>query len=327
MEPSESRQALQEAGVREFNHFKSNVDLTHQTASEISELHTEVFEASNQALEIDADINTENVMNVELKDQPGLDSEVAGSHLELYDDGTGDMQLTEAEEDSISVDAAFRENLPRLVAVDLPQHMLIYVLLFLLLIAAATFNYSRKDNGRSAKVASPVEQPQLSQTLHMSVPKEQISLDKPSLRNGPTEMDVLGESCPSEMSSFQKSSSYVRREIRELDEAQSTEMKTTKNNRTESLASSDYSMDSPTSYVRKEARELNEAQSIEKKSTKRNRRESLASSDYSLCSSPTSYGSFTTYEKVPNKHRHGDENTVTPVRRSSRIRNQATSPL
>ncbi|TYG85397.1 hypothetical protein ES288_A13G050700v1 [Gossypium darwinii] len=55
------------------------------------------------------------------------------------------------------------------------------------------------------------------------------------------------------------------------------------------------------------------------------RRESTASSDNSMGS--LSYGSFTTYDKIPSKHRRREEGIVTPVRRSSRIRNQVmTSP-
>ncbi|PPR91388.1 hypothetical protein GOBAR_AA29293 [Gossypium barbadense] len=55
------------------------------------------------------------------------------------------------------------------------------------------------------------------------------------------------------------------------------------------------------------------------------RRESTASSDNSMGS--LSYGSFTTYDKIPSKHRGREEGIVTPVRRSSRIRNQVmTSP-
>ncbi|GMI83725.1 hypothetical protein HRI_002041800 [Hibiscus trionum] len=69
-------------------------------------------------------------------------------------------------------------------------------------------------------------------------------------------------------------------------------------------------------------KEPNEYQSQERKTSKTHRRESLASSDYSMGSS--SNGSFTTYDKIPSKHGGGDE--ITPVRRSSRIRNQATSP-
>ncbi|KAJ6754879.1 TRANSMEMBRANE PROTEIN [Salix purpurea] len=71
-----------------------------------------------------------------------------------------------------------------------------------------------------------------------------------------------------------------------------------------------------------------EAQSCERK-PRRNirRRDSMASPDYSVGSmgSP-SYGSFTTYEKIHGLHGNEDEEVITPVRRSSRIRNQVTSP-
>ncbi|KAJ6424465.1 hypothetical protein OIU84_025281 [Salix udensis] len=71
-----------------------------------------------------------------------------------------------------------------------------------------------------------------------------------------------------------------------------------------------------------------EAQSCERK-PRRNirRRDSIASPDYSVGSmgSP-SYGSFTTYEKIHGLHGNEDEEVITPVRRSSRIRNQVTSP-
>ncbi|XP_062082923.1 uncharacterized protein LOC133789177 [Humulus lupulus] len=64
-----------------------------------------------------------------------------------------------------------------------------------------------------------------------------------------------------------------------------------------------------------------------KPSTNNNhRRESMASSSMedSSMGSP-SYGSFTTYEKIPIKSGHIDE-LITPVRRSSRLRSQVTSP-
>ncbi|CAJ1941346.1 unnamed protein product [Sphenostylis stenocarpa] len=60
----------------------------------------------------------------------------------------------------------------------------------------------------------------------------------------------------------------------------------------------------------------------EKKRKNNYRRESLASS-----SSDYSMGSLTVYEEITIKQGHGDEKIITPVRRSSRIRNQATSPL
>lgn len=75
-------------------------------------------------------------------------------------------------------------------------------------------------------------------------------------------------------------------------------------------------------------KEVNEGHRLgpEKKRKNNYRRESLASSasDYSMGS--PSYGSLTVYEKIPIKQGHGEEEIITPVRRSSRIRNQATSP-
>ncbi|XP_038903440.1 uncharacterized protein LOC120090026 [Benincasa hispida] len=63
-----------------------------------------------------------------------------------------------------------------------------------------------------------------------------------------------------------------------------------------------------------------------KKMRKNSRRESMASSsldEYSVSTSASpSYGSFTTYEKIPIKHGKGDDEIVTPVRRSTRIRKQ-----
>lgn len=64
-------------------------------------------------------------------------------------------------------------------------------------------------------------------------------------------------------------------------------------------------------------REANEVQSSERKARKYTKRESLASS-----SGSPSYGSFTTYERIPIKsNANVDEEIMTPVRRSSRIRN------
>ncbi|KAL3576222.1 hypothetical protein D5086_021505 [Populus alba] len=82
------------------------------------------------------------------------------------------------------------------------------------------------------------------------------------------------------------------------------------------------------SYSKKGQGGTSEAHSCERKPRKNiYRREFMASPDYSVGSmgSP-SYGSFTTYEKIPSKHGNEDEEVITPVRRSSRIRNQVTSP-
>ncbi|KAL4615148.1 hypothetical protein ACB092_07G104200 [Castanea dentata] len=156
--------------------------------------------------------------------------------------------------------------------------------LFLTVMAAAGFIYVRKSKNIRPNAAINVEQPLLAKKLDfspMSVSVKPTFLERPSSRNWPTEVDMDGESCPSEMSSLQRSSSYSKK---------------------------------------------NEAQSQERKARKNYKRESLASSsDYSMVSH--SYGSFTTYEKIPTKHGHvADEETITPVRRSSRIRSQVTSP-
>ncbi|XP_009774755.1 uncharacterized protein [Nicotiana sylvestris] len=122
-------------------------------------------------------------------------------------------------------------------------------------------------------------------TLQPVVYSDHIVKEKHSSQNWPTEVDVMGESCPSEMSSFQISSSYSKKYPKSAND---------------------------------------EAQSMEKKPRKSNRRESLAASEYSLGS--PSYGSFTTYERIPIKHVSGGEEIITPVRRSSRIRSHVTSP-
>ncbi|XP_065870023.1 uncharacterized protein [Euphorbia lathyris] len=86
------------------------------------------------------------------------------------------------------------------------------------------------------------------------------------------------------------------------------------------MSSSRYS----SSYSKEEQRGSSEAQSQGRRSRSNTRRESMASSDYSMGSS--SYGSFTTYQKVQIKHGNAEEEFLTPVRRSTRIRKQVTSP-
>ncbi|XP_027112689.1 uncharacterized protein [Coffea arabica] len=75
------------------------------------------------------------------------------------------------------------------------------------------------------------------------------------------------------------------------------------------------------SYSRKDLRGANEVHSHERKPRKYSKRESLASSSEFSEGSP-SYGSFTTYERISNKHANGDDEIMTPVRRSSRLRYQ-----
>ncbi|GAY48788.1 hypothetical protein CUMW_114450 [Citrus unshiu] len=156
-----------------------------------------------------------------------------------------------------------------------------------LLAVTAFFIHTKKSKITTPNATSPaVVQSVVTKKLDsspISVAAEHTLPGNPASRNWQTEADdmMLGESCPSEMSSF-KSSSHG-----------------------------------------KGLKVSSEAQSQERKSQRSYRRESLASSDISLSS--YSYGSFTTYEKLPSKHGHGDDEVVTPVRRSSRIRKQCKS--
>ncbi|KAL7156992.1 hypothetical protein ABFS83_02G046900 [Erythranthe nasuta] len=118
--------------------------------------------------------------------------------------------------------------------------------------------------------------------------------EKAFSQNWQTEADEIGDesSCPSEMSSFQKTASFYNNSKKE-----------------------------------RKIGGASEVQSLEKNKARKysSKRESLASSGSEF--SP-SYGSFTTFERIPIKLAGGDEEEiVTPVRRSSRIRNHyVTSP-
>ncbi|TXG64042.1 hypothetical protein EZV62_011036 [Acer yangbiense] len=147
-----------------------------------------------------------------------------------------------------------------------------------LLAATAFFTYANAKKGKPS--TSHVDQPALTKKFSpISVSAEHTFQERLSSRNWQTEVEMVGESCPSEMSSF-KGSSYRK--------------------------------------------EVSEAQSQERKQQPRNNywRESLASSEFSMGS--PSYGSFTTYEKISSKVLKGcgEDEVVTPVRRSSRIRKQ-----
>ncbi|KAM5549810.1 hypothetical protein ABKV19_000967 [Rosa sericea] len=84
------------------------------------------------------------------------------------------------------------------------------------------------------------------------------------------------------------------------------------------------SFQTSSAYRSKGLKASDEVESQEKRARKNNRRDSTASIDSSMGS--PSYGSFTTYERIPIKKGYGEEEIVTPVRRSSRITRKVTSP-
>ncbi|MBA0586596.1 hypothetical protein Gorai_017331 [Gossypium raimondii] len=169
------------------------------------------------------------------------------------------------------------------------NNMMGFSLLVLCLLAASAFIYTKRGKPSTPNASVPMEQPmpcKKSEYSPVSVSSKDTILEKIPSKNWETELDIANELCPSEMSSYERTSS---------------------------------------SYSNKGLKESNQYQSQERKTRKPYRRESLASSDYSTGS--PSYGSFTTLEKRPSKHGGGvEEEIVTPVRRSSRIRNQVTSP-
>ncbi|KAK2968911.1 hypothetical protein RJ640_018603, partial [Escallonia rubra] len=167
-----------------------------------------------------------------------------------------------------------------------PRIVLGTSLFFLALVAAATVMYLKQGSYSTVNVPVHVD-PLMTKKLISSPASntiEHVYQNRLSSQNWQTEVDVVGDSCPSETSSFQ-SYSYSTRGQKGTDEAQSHERKPRKYPKRESLASSsEYSTGSP------------------------------------------SYGSFTTFERIPIKHASGDDEIVTPVRRSSRIRSHVTSP-
>lgn len=223
--------------------------------SQTSEIHTELSEAK-QTPENDASLN------MDLKDQPLLNSEGAEHNDEQQPDSNSEINSEVFHDVQWRKEGGKSPSFEAIIAASL--------LLFLSIVAGTTFKWLRKkDEGRktvatATTITSSVEKKPF---LVNFKDEQQASLDKPFLRNnGPIEMDDVlgGESYPSEMSSFENSSSYYSQKV--------------------------------------VMKEQNEAQSVEKKPKKSsgNRRESLASSDYSVGS--LSYGSFTTYEKLSSKN-------------------------
>ncbi|XP_010547941.1 PREDICTED: uncharacterized protein LOC104819526 [Tarenaya hassleriana] len=166
--------------------------------------------------------------------------------------------------------------------------------LVVVVLAASAFFFTKKakpvvmPNASASEPVPVTEEPNFN---HAAAVQNMIK-ERFSTLNFQTEADDrMREPCPTEMSSsFEKRNSSSFYSNREPDEAQS-------------------------GGTRKRSGKKNISRSSRTE-------ESLASSasEYSIGS--TSYGSFTTYERIPFKTGLGEEEAITPVRRSSRIRNQ-----
>ncbi|KAJ4716091.1 Transmembrane protein [Melia azedarach] len=240
--------------------------------------------------------------NIDVIDQPVVISEVTEIQPEPKEpQGESDyyshaeIESTKAEEnaENTELDASL-DNLQTSAEVDkfLTKNVVGISSLVILSLLAATvffFNHAKKGKLSNPKATNPVVQSLMTKKLDyspISVTAEHASEQRLTSRNWQTEDD-------DDM----------------LEESASSEM-------------SSFKVSS--SHSKKGLKTSSEAHSQERKPRKNSRRESLASSDFSLSSA--SYGSFTTYEKFPSKHGYGDEEVVTPVRRSSRIRNLVTFP-
>ena len=156
-------------------------------------------------------------------------------------------------------------------------------LLILILTVAAAFIFLKQQKPPTPSPAAiPMDQLLAKKLAPIPTASVENTHQGLSSRNWPTEVDMVGESCPSEMSSFQRSTSYGKRGSKGAS------------------FTSEYSMGSP-SYNQKGSKGASEAQSQERGLRKSNKRESLASSSEYSTGSP-SYGSFTSYEKIHIKH-------------------------
>ncbi|XP_057496614.1 uncharacterized protein LOC130781432 [Actinidia eriantha] len=239
----------------------------------------ESLEASHDSSEVIEHDSSEVVLNQEqnsigFEDQLALDPKVPEFEVVVLEVNPEFVETGEVQADNENFGAKFESNVqdasfgavPRSESVDYSRNWpedkfsVAISLLALALMAAILFIYLKHRRITTAPNTAALLEPLMTK-------KPMISS-----HTSPADVDLVGESCPSEMSSVQKSSSYSKGGVRGAD-------------------------DETQSQLRKERRV--------------SKRESLASSsEYSMDTTP-SYGSFTTYEKIPNKHGCGDEEIAT----------------
>lgn len=281
----EEDQADDEVGAHENLEVASDEAMHQQTESKMIEAD---HLAEDVAFAAVTEIKPEN--NIEVEDQQGTeranDIQPEDTEAEGSSENPPEVEFQSTNENSESL--SFWNTIKDSVSKLLPIHSLLGISLLLLCLLASVPLINRKKGQSSVQEATIQVQAQLQPLLRKKldhVVAASISVDDHtcreqfSSRNWQTEVDMVHDYCPSEMSSYGKSASYS-------------------------------------------TKKGEEAQSQETKPKKQCRRESLASSDCSMGTSP-SYGSFTTYEKIPRK-KNADEEIVTPVRRSSRIRKTDT---
>ncbi|KAG7014926.1 hypothetical protein SDJN02_22557 [Cucurbita argyrosperma subsp. argyrosperma] len=182
--------------------------------------------------------------------------------------------------------------------------------------------YARKSGSRRTTSTAAIAEEQQEEPLLKDKKTNQSLVEEEEEEEAPDDDDddMAGEFCSSETSSFFQYSSLREGETeaaKRSNEFQSHSHVRRENSRRESIAEA----------ATRSSEVQSHSHGRRKIRMENSRRESMASSsldDYSVSSSSASpsYGRFTTYEKIPIKHKNGDEEIVTPVRRSSRIRNR-----
>ncbi|KAL8060779.1 hypothetical protein ABFX02_02G047400 [Erythranthe guttata] len=267
---------LDVAGKISADHQSADISQNQETkldvVAEISADHESADILQNQ--EIELDVVAKNSADHQLADITQLDqeSEVAVEVASLVE------HESQSEISSSPYEKKFLKNY-------IMEISYLFAAAVLALTTLTTVLYKKYERISSSVNVVPSEEHNNSKSHHQ---------EKAFSQNWQTEADEIGDesSCPSEMSSFQKTESFYNSSKKE-----------------------------------RKVGGASEVQSLEKNKARKysSKRESLASSGSEF--SP-SYGSFTTFERIPIKLAGGDEEEiVTPVRRSSRIRNHyVTSP-
>lgn len=239
-----------ESSVAEKSQEENDFEDDPISISQADEARSEVFEAE---VPQEVGVGSGAEMEAQVSEAEMLQEEVdvsSGAEMEAAKD---DHFSSETPEAGVTVDESREDSFSKV-------NVLGMAFLVLALIASTGFFFVKKGSNNSTLNSSDVSikgQGLVNKKLDSSP-----TLNKPG--NTFEVRDFSGESCPSEMSSDQNTSSY--------------------NNKKKGLNS------------------RNEAQSYERKTKKNQRRESMASSSMDSSMGSPSYGSFTTYEKIPAKY-------------------------
>lgn len=266
-----------------------NQEQVHQDAEPDSEQVHQELEAEvldHQETDVSGHFSMQTERTTDIKNEPVMVSQADEEQPEVFKVGklqdqsemSSGAEVEPPKEGSFGsenpeVDDALHKNAPTVEVVELivngsPQNTfsMVNVLgiasLFFSLIAGTTFIYVNRRKNSTLNASKSACQPLVTKKLD---PISTIPIHVHTFQEKPASWNWVEESYPSEMSSFSNSSfSNSKKPLKGLNEAESQERKPRKSNN--------------------------------------HRRESLASSSLDSSMGSPSYGSFTTYEKIPSKH-------------------------